>query len=170
MARKTSKSARAVTTTTRAGAKPKPVSKRAPAPAAKKKPKLLSGDNPQIAKGDGDAPVRAYIAAIPGWKRDVVRRLDEVIMQAAPGGCKAIRWNSPFYGIAGQSWFLGVHCFTKYVKVAFFDGVSLRPLPPVESKQPKVRYFHIHEGDALDTKQLAAWVKQASKLPGWGAA
>ena len=170
MARKTSKSARAVTTTTRAGAKPKPVSKRAPAPAAKKKPKLLSGDNPQIAKGDGDAPVRAYIAAIPGWKRDVVRRLDEVIMQAAPAGCKAIRWNSPFYGIAGQSWFLGVHCFNKYVKVAFFDGVSLRPLPPVESKQPKVRYFHIHEGDALDTKQLAAWVKQASKLPGWGAA
>ena len=170
MARKTSKSARTVTTTTRASAKPKPVSKRAPAPAAKKKPKLLSGDNPQIAKGDGDAPVRAYIAAIPGWKRDVVRRLDEVIMQAAPGGCKAIRWNSPFYGIAGQSWFLGVHCFTKYVKVAFFDGASLRPLPPVESKQPKVRYLHIHEGEAIDTKQLAAWVKQASKLPGWGAA
>jgi hypothetical protein len=171
MARKTSKSARTTTaTTTRASATPKPVSKRSPAPAAKKKPKLLSGGNPQIAKGDGDAPVRAYIAAIPGWKRDVVRRLDEVIMQATPGGCKAIRWNSPFYGIAGQSWFLGVHCFTKYVKVAFFDGVSLRPLPPVESKQPKVRYLHIHEGDALDEKQLAAWVKQASKLPGWGAA
>ena len=170
MARKTSKSARTTTTTTRASATPKPVSKRSPAPAAKKKPKLLSGGNPQIAKGDGDAPVRAYIAAIPGWKRDVVRRLDEVIMQATPGGCKAIRWNSPFYGIAGQSWFLGVHCFTKYVKVAFFDGVSLRPLPPVESKQPKVRYLHIHEGDALDEKQLAAWVKQAIKLPGWGAA
>ena len=171
MARKTSKSARSTTTTTtRASAKPKPVSKRSPAPAAKKKPKLLSGDNPQIAKGDGDAPLRAYIAAIPGWKRDVVRRLDEVIMRATPGGCKAIRWNSPFYGIAGQSWFLGVHCFTKYVKVAFFDGASLRPLPPVESKQPKVRYFHIHEGDALDEKQLAAWVKQASKLPGWGVA
>ena len=170
MARKTSKSARTVTTTTRTSATPKPVSKRSPAPAAKKKPKLLSGGNPQIAKGDGDAPVRAYIAAIPGWKRDVVRRLDEVIMQATPGGCKAIRWNSPFYGIAGQSWFLGVHCFTKYVKVAFFDGVSLRPLPPVESKQPKVRYLHIHEGDALDEKQLAAWVKQAIKLPGWGAA
>jgi len=170
VARKTSKSARTVTTTTRASAKPKPVSKRAPAPAAKKKPKLLSGDNPQIAKGDGDAPVRAYIAAIPGWKRDVVRRLDEVIMQAMPDASKAIRWNSPFYGIAGQSWFLGVHCFTKYVKVAFFDGVSLRPLPPVESKQPKVRYFHIHEGDAIDEQQLAAWVKQASTLPGWGAA
>ena len=171
MARKTSKSARSTTsTTTRASAKPKPVSKRSPAPAAKKKPKLLSGDNPQIAKGDGDAPVRAYIAAIPGWKRDVVRRLDEVIMRATPGGCKAIRWNSPFYGIAGQSWFLGVHCFTKYVKVAFFDGASLRPLPPVESKQPKVRYFHIHEGDVLDEKQLAAWVTQASKLPGWGVA
>jgi len=170
MARKTSKSARTVTTTTRAGAKPKPVSKRASAPAAKKKPKLLSGDNPQIAKGDGDAPVRAYIAAIPGWKRDVVRQLDEVIMRAMPGASKAIRWNSPFYGIAGQSWFLGVHCFTKYVKVAFFDGASLRPLPPVESKQPKVRYVHIHEGEAIDTKQLAAWVKQASTLPGWGTA
>ena len=170
MARNTSKSARTVTTTTRASAKPKPVSKRSPAPAAKKRPKLLSGGNPQIAKGDGDAPVRAYIAAIPGWKRDVVRRLDEVITQATPGGCKAIRWNSPFYGIAGQSWFLGVHCFTKYVKVAFFDGASLRPLPPVESKQPKVRYFHIHEGDVLDEKQLAAWVTQASKLPGWGGA
>ena len=170
MARKTSKSARTVTSTTRAGAKPKPVSKRASAAAAKKKSKLLSGDNPQIAKGDGDAPVRAYIVAIPGWKRDVVRRLDEVIMQAAPGGCKAIRWNSPFYGIADQSWFLGVHCFTKYVKVAFFDGASLRPVPPVESKQPKVRYFQIHEGDAIDEQQLAAWVKQASKLPGWGAA
>ena len=171
MARKTSKSARTTAaTTTRTSATPKPVPKRSPAPAAKKKPKLLSGGNPQIAKGDGDAPVRAYIAAIPGWKRDVVRRLDEVIMQATPGGCKAIRWNSPFYGIAGQSWFLGVHCFTKYVKVAFFDGVSLRPLPPVESKQPKVRYLHIHEGDALDEKQLAAWVKQAIKLPGWGAA
>ncbi len=171
MARKTSKSARTTTaTTTRTSATPKPVPKRSPAPAAKKKPKLLSGGNPQIAKGDGDAPVRAYIAAIPGWKRDVVRRLDEVIMQATPGGCKAIRWNSPFYGIAGQSWFLGVHCFTKYVKVAFFDGASLRPLPPVESKQPKVRYLHIHEGDALDEKQLAAWVKQAIKLPGWGAA
>ena len=169
MARKTSKSARTATTT-RASATPKPVSKRSPAPAAKKKPKLLSGGNPQIAKGDGDAPVRAYIAAIPGWKRDVVRRLDEVIMQATPGGCKAIRWNSPFYGITGQSWFLGVHCFTTYVKVAFFDGASLRPLPPVESKQPKVRYFHIHESDALDEKQLAAWVKQAIKLPGWGAA
>ena len=171
MARKTSKSARTTAaTTTRTSATPKPVPKRSPAPAAKKKPKLLSGGNPQIAKGDGDAPVRAYIAAIPGWKRDVVRRLDEVIMQATPGGCKAIRWNSPFYGIAGQSWFLGVHCFTKYVKVAFFDGASLRPLPPVESKQPKVRYLHIHEGDALDEKQLAAWVKQAIKLPGWGAA
>jgi len=170
MARKNSKSARTVTTTTRAGAKPNPVSKRAPVSAAKQKPKLLSGGNPQIAKGDGEAPVRAYIAAIPGWKRDVVRQLDEVIMQAAPGGCKAIRWNSPFYGIAGQSWFLGVHCFAKYVKVAFFDGASLQPVPPVESTQPKVRYLHIHEGDALDAKQFAAWVKQASRLPGWGTA
>ena len=156
----------------RGGAKRKTAGKRKTMvkPQTPRKPKLLSGGNPQIAKADGDAPVQAYIAAIPGWKRDVVRQLDEAIMQAVPGACKAIRWNSPFYGIAGQSWFLGVHCFTKYVKVAFFDGVSLRPVPPVESAQPKVRYLHIHEGDALDTKQFAAWVKQASKLPGWGAA
>ena len=123
--------------------------------------------NPQIAKADGDAPVQAYIAAMPGWKRDIGRQLDALIMQAVPGACKAVKWNSPLYGIEGQGWFLGVHCFTKYLKVAFFQGVSLKPLPPVESKDKNTRYFHIYEGEKLDTAQFASWAKQASKLPGW---
>jgi hypothetical protein len=129
-------------------------------------PKLLSGGNPQIAKGYGDAPVQAYIAAMPGWKSDVGRRLDALIEAAAPGVSKAVKWNSPLYGIEGQGWFLGVHVFTKYIKLAFFRGASLTPVPPVESKQKDVRYFHIHEGDQLDEAQLADWVKQASQLPG----
>ena len=141
----------------------KGASRRSPA-----KPKLLSGGNPQIAKRDGDAPVQAYIAAMPGWKRDVLRRLDALIAGAVPGVRKAIKWNSPFYGIEGQGWFVGIHCFTGYVKVAFFRGASLRPLPPGVSKQKEVRYFDIHEDDRLDEAQLAAWVKQASQLPGWG--
>src|SRR5688500_12891952 len=107
------------------------------------KPKLLSGGNPQIAKADGDAPVQAYIAAMPGWKREVGRRLDALIVRTVPGARKAVRWNSPFYGVEGRGWFLGVHCITKYVKVAFFKGTSLRPVPPVESKHKEVRYFHI---------------------------
>ena len=130
------------------------------------KPTLLAGGNPQIAKADGDAPVQAYIAAMPGWKRDVGRRLDALIVGAVPGVRKAVKWNSPFYGVEGQGWFLGFHCFTKYVKVAFFRGTSLRPVPPGESKQKEVRYFHIHEDDQLDDAQFAAWVKQASQLPG----
>jgi len=130
------------------------------------KPVLLSGGNPQIAKGDGDAPVQAYIAAMPGWKSDVGRRLDALIVRTVPGVRKAVKWNSPLYGIEGQGWFLGVHCFTKYVKVAFFRGMSLRPVPPGESKSNDTRYFHIHEDDPLDEAQLAAWVKQASGLPG----
>jgi hypothetical protein len=129
-------------------------------------PVLLSGGNPQIAKGYGDAPVQAYIAAMPGWKRDVGRRLDELIVRTVPGVHKAVKWNSPFYGIEGQGWFLSFHCFTKYVKVAFFRGSSLRPLPPGESKHKEVRYLDIHEDDPLDEAQLAAWVKQASQLPG----
>ena len=137
-------------------------------PKSKAQPKLLTGGNPQIAKADGDAPVQAYIAAMPGWKRDIGRQLDAITMQAVPGACKAVRWNSPFYGIAGQGWFLGLHCCAKYVKVAFFEGRSLRPMPPVESSQPKVRYLHIHEGETLDAAQFASWAKQASKLPGWG--
>jgi hypothetical protein len=133
-----------------------------------KRVKLLSGGNPQIAKADGDAPVQAYIAAMPGWKRDVGRRLDELIERAVPGVFKAVRWNTPFYGIEGQGWFLGFHCLTKYVKVAFFRGTSLRPVPPGASKQQEVRYFDIHEDDPIDEIQFAAWVKQASELPGWG--
>ncbi|HSB16450.1 MAG TPA: DUF1801 domain-containing protein [Bryobacteraceae bacterium] len=132
------------------------------------KPVLLAGGNPQIAKADGDTPVQAYIAAMPGWKRDVGRRLDALIVRTIPGVRKAVRWNSPFYGIEGQGWFLDFHCFTNYVKVAFFRGMSLRPVPPGESKQKEVRYLDIHEDDELDEAQFAAWVEQASKLPGWG--
>jgi hypothetical protein len=135
------------------------------------KPKLLSGGNPQIAKADGDAPVQAFIAAMPGWKQDVGRRLDALIVRTVPGVRKAVRWNTPFYGVEGNDksgggWFLGFHCITKYIKVAFFRGSSLRPLPPVESKHPEVRYFHIYENDELDEKQLTSWIKQAAKLPG----
>jgi hypothetical protein len=128
--------------------------------------KLLSGGNPQIAKAYGDAPVQAYIAAIPGWKREVGHRLDAIIVGAVPDVYKAIKWNTPFYGIEGEGWFLGFHCMTKYIKVAFFRGTSLRPVPPGESKQKEVRYLHIHEGDELDEAQFADWVKQASGLPG----
>src|SRR5437762_1860177 len=130
------------------------------------KPALLAGDNPQIAKVDGDAPAQAYIAAMPGWKRDVGRRLDALIVCTVPDARKAVKWNSPFYGIEGQGWFLNFHCFTKYVKVAFFRGTSLRPLLPGKSKHKEVRYLDIHEDDQLDEAQLAAWVKQASLLPG----
>ena len=128
---------------------------------------LLAGGNPQIAKADGDAPVQDYIAAMPGWKRDVGRRLDALIVRTVPGVLKAVRWNSPFYGIEGQGWFLSYHCFTNYVKVAFFRGASLSPVPPVESKDKDTRYVHIHENDAIDEALVAAWIRQASKLPGW---
>jgi hypothetical protein len=131
------------------------------------KPKLLAGGNPQIAKGDGDAPVQAYIAAMPGWKRDLGRRLDALIARTVPDVRKAVKWNSPLYGVEGQGWFLGIHCFTRYVKVAFFRGTSLRPVPPVESKDKDTRYFHIHEDDQLDEELVASWVRQASELPGW---
>ncbi|TAU84069.1 DUF1801 domain-containing protein [Rhizobium leguminosarum] len=129
-------------------------------------PTLLSGGNPRIAKGYGDASVQAYIAAMPGWKSDVGRRLDALITRTVPDSHKAVKWNSPLYGMEGQGWFLGVHCFAKYIKVAFFRGTSLSPVPPGESKQKEVRYFHINEEDRLDEAQLAAWVEQASQLPG----
>ena len=135
-------------------------------PSAPKAAVLLAGGNPQIAKGEGDAPVQAYIAAMPGWKRDIGQRLDALIMRTIPGVHKAVRWNSPLYGVEGQGWFLGVHCFTKYVKVAFFRGASLDPVPPGPSKSKDTRYLDIREGDQLDEAQLAAWVKQASQLPG----
>jgi hypothetical protein len=140
----------------------------APKPPARQSgtPKLLSGGNPQIAKGYGDAPVQAYIAAMPGWKSDVGRRLDEIIERTVPNVHKAVKWNSPLYGIEGDGWFLGIHVFTKYVKVAFFRGAYLRPVPPGESKQKEVRYLDIHEEDGLDEAQFASWVKQASALPG----
>ena len=131
------------------------------------KPRLLTGGNPQIAKADGDASVQAYIAAMPGWKRDVGRRLDAIIVRNVPNLRKAVRWNSPFYGTEDHGWFLNMHCLTKYIKVAFFNGTSLRPVPPVESRNKGTRYFHIHEDDQLDEAQFAAWVKQASQLPGW---
>ena len=131
------------------------------------RPKLLSGGNPQIAKGDGNAPVQAYIAAMPGWKGDVGSRLDALIVGAVPNVRKAVKWNTPFYGLEGQGWFLAFHCITKYIKVTFFRGASLRPPPPVESKVKDVRYFHIYEDGELDEAQFTDWVSQASKLPGW---
>ena len=145
----------------------KPTRKAAAKPRAAKPVKLLSGGNPQIAKGDGDAPVRTYIAAMPGWKGDVGRRLDALIERTVPGVQKAVKWNTPFYGVEGRGFFLGFHCITKYIKVAFFRGASLNPLPPIESKQKDVRYFHIHKDDVIDENLLASWIKQASALPGW---
>lgn len=130
------------------------------------KPVLLSGGNPQIAKGEGDAPVQAYIAAMPGWKSVVGRRLDELIVRAVPGVHKAVKWNSPFYGVEAGHWFLSFHCYTRYVKVAFFRGSSLEPPPPGTSKHKEVRYLDIREDDAPDDAQFIAWVKQASRLPG----
>ena len=157
MAKKTSKTSAKIATK---GAK-KVAAKRAAA-----KPKLLSGGNPQIAKGYGDAPVQAYIAAMPDWKREVGRRLDALIVRIVPGVAKAVKWNSPFYGMAEGNWFLSFHVFAKYIKVAFFRGAQLRPVPPATSKQKDVRYLDIHEDDTLDEAQFADWVKQASALPG----
>jgi hypothetical protein len=158
---------------TSGAAKKKPAAKRT-ATAAKGKratkpvrPVLLSGGNPQIAKADGDAPVRAYIAAVPGWKRDVARRLDALVARSVPGVRKAVKWNSPFYGIEGQGWFFSFHCFTNYVKATFFRGASLRPPPPVDSKHKDVRYLDIREDDPLDEKQLGSWFRQAAAVPGW---
>jgi len=146
------------------------VARKAAASQAGAKPTLLAGGNPQIAKGYGDAPVQAYITAMPGWKRDVGRRLDALIVRTVPGVAKAVKWNSPFYGVEGageeNGWFLSFHCFTRYIKVAFFRGAALRPVPPSASKQKEVRYLDIHEGDQIDEAQLASWVKQASRLPG----
>jgi hypothetical protein len=141
--------------------------KTAPKPPSGKaaKPALLSGGNPQIPKGYGDAPVQAYIAAMPGWKRDVGRRLDALIVRTVPGAHKAVKWNSPFYGIEGERWFVSFHCFTNYIKVTWFRGTSLRPVPSGESKHKEVRYLDICEGQ-LNEAQFVAWVKQASLLPG----
>jgi hypothetical protein len=131
------------------------------------KPVLLAGGNPQIAKADGDAPVEAYITAMPGWKSDVGRRLDALVVRTVPDVQKAVKWNSPFYGVEDEGWFLSFHCFTKYVKVTFFRGASLSPLPPGESKSKDTRYLDIREDEELDQELLASWIKQASELPGW---
>ena len=146
------------TTASKAAPKAKPT---------KKEPvRLLSGDNPQIPLGYGDGPVQDYISAVPGWKQDVCRRVDALVTGAVPRANKAVKWNSPLYGVEEGTWFMSMHCFTKYVKVAFFRGSSLRPPPPGESKQKEVRYLDIRENDALDEAQFKKWAKQASKLPG----
>jgi hypothetical protein len=131
----------------------------------KASPVLLSGGNPQIAKADGDAPVQAYIAAMPGWKSHAGRRLDALIQRTVPNVKKAVRWNSPFYGVEGQGWFLSYHCFTNYLKVTFLRGTKLNPLPPVESKDPNTRYYHVVE-DGFDEDLLTGWIRQASEIPG----
>lgn len=134
---------------------------------ADRAPKLLSGGNPQIAKGDGDAPVQAYIAAMPGWKSAAGKRLDTLIGQHVPGVKKAVRWNSPLYGVEGRGWFASFHCFTKYIKVTLFRGALLDPVPPVASKDAQVRYFHIFEDEPFDETLVIGWLKQAAALPGW---
>lgn len=135
--------------------------------AVRKSVTLLSGGNPRIAKAEGDAPVQEYLAALPGWKRELGQRLDALIVKSVPRVHKAVKWNSPLYGIPGQGWFLGVHTFTHYLKLAFFRGTSLRPVPPGISKSKETRYIDIRENDALDERQLEKWFKQAAKLPGW---
>jgi hypothetical protein len=130
-------------------------------------PVLLSGGNPQIAKGDGDAPVQAYIAAMLGWKSEAGRRLDALVTRTVPGVRKAVKWNSPFYGVEGRGWFLSFHCYARYIKLAFFGGAALDPVPPVASRDANTRYVHIHEEDVLDEALLANWLRQAAALPGW---
>jgi hypothetical protein len=152
---------------TKSKSPPKAGTKAKPGASEARPLKLLAGGNPRIAKADGDAPVQAYIAGMPGWKRDVGRRLDALIVRNVPNVRKAVKWNSPLYGIEGQGWFLGVHTFTHYVKVAFFRGTSLRPVPPGASKGKDTRYIDIREGDKLDEAQMATWVKHAAALPGW---
>jgi hypothetical protein len=152
-----------------AGAKAKPGARGAGPTKVRQAEKVavLAGGNPRVAKADGAAPVQAYIAAMPGWKREVGKRLDALIVRTVPNVRRAVKWNSPLYGIEGQGWFLGLHTFTRYVKVAFFRGTSLRPVPPGASKGKDTRYIDIHEGDALDEAQMASWVKQAAALPGF---
>lgn len=145
----------------------KPAKKIAKKAAPSKKVVLLSGGNPQIAKADGDAPVQEYIAALPGWKRNAFERLDALIVKTVPKVQKSVKWNSPLYGLEGKGFFLGVHAFAKYLKLSFFFGAQLKPLPPEASKDKNVRYVHIYEDEAPTDAQLASWIKQAAKLPGW---
>lgn len=132
------------------------------------KPKILSGGNPQIAKGEGAAPVKAYIDAVPGWKKDVCKRLDQLITKNVPGVVKAVKWNTPFYGRKEIGWFVTFHCFTNYVKITFFKGQALDPIPPVGSKDPNARYYHVMEDGIIDEKLFVKWLKQASIMEGWG--
>ena len=170
------KAAVAFNSAPKANAKAKPAAIKLKPAASKAKPakaattgkvKLLSGGNPQIAKADGDAPVQAFIAAMPGWKHAIGKRLDAIITRSVPNVRKAVRWNTPFYGIEDEGFFVGFHCLTNYVKVAFFQGASLKPVPPIESKQKNVRYLDIHEDDVFDETQIASWIEQAAALPGW---
>jgi hypothetical protein len=168
-AKKTANAGTKAKSAPKAGAKAKPGASEAKPIKVRKGEKVavvLSGGNPRIAKADGDAPVQAYIAGMPGWKRDLGKRLDALIVRNVPNVRKAVKWNTPFYGIEGRGWFLGLHTFTHYVKVAFFRGTSLRPVPPGASKGKDTRYIDIHEGE-LDEAQMATWVKQAAALPGW---
>jgi hypothetical protein len=147
----------------RTASKPRKTAKKKSVP--RRKPVLLSGGNPQIPKGYGNAPVKKYIAAIPGWKRGIARRLDAIVERVVPGVHKAVKWNSPLYGFEDKGWFLSMHCYANYVQVTFFRGTSLDPVPAGESKQATVRYYNVRE-DELDEAQFAEWVKQASQLPG----
>lgn len=151
---------KALKTPARSGGQPK-------SGAADGKPKLLSGGNPQIPKGDGDEPVQAYIAAMPGWKRPIGERIDKLVERTVPRVNKAVRWNSPFYGVEGQGWFLSFHCFNRYIKLTFFKGGEFDPPPPEKSKYEEVRYFHIHEDDEWDEDRLVGWIRQAAAIPGW---
>lgn len=139
---------------------------RAAAPAQAAQPVLLSGGNPQIAKGYGQAPIEAYLAAMPGWKQPVGRALDTLITATIPDVAKAVKWNTPLYGLEGQGWFLGFHCYARYIKLTFFRGMALDPVPPVSSKSADTRYLHIHEAERIDEAQLASWIVQASRMPG----
>ena len=158
--RRAAGAARSKATRSRATTRARPAAR----PAA---PRLLAGGNPRIAKADGEAPVQAYLAALPGWKRDLARRVDALIVRTVPAVRKAVKWNSPLYGLEGQGWFLGLHAFTHHLKVTFFKGASLRPLPPGPSSGPAARHLDLREGEPLDEAALARWVRQAAALPGW---
>ena len=133
---------------------------------ASEKPRLLAGGNPQIPKGDGEEPVNAYLRAMPGWKQAVGQRLHDLVVRTVPEVRMAVRWNSPYYGIEGNGWFLSYHCFTRYVRVTWLNGSSLDPPPPGESKHERVRYLDLHEDDEFDDERVASWIRQAAALPG----
>ena len=165
--RTAAQAAKGKATTAKAAAKKPAVRKQTPPRGGPAKVRLLSGGNPQIAKADGDAPVQAYIAALSGWKRELAAQLDQLITKVVPGVQKAVKWNSPFYGVEGEGWFLGVHTFTRYLKVCFFKGTSLQPLPPVASASGEARYLHLSDQEPFDASLLADWIRQAAAIPGW---